>query len=605
MMDTASQEYCWSSVAGLDGNPYLLGEAALDGFDCLFIWFSHSGDYSTGYYPLAFAIMASLLRMNGGKAEIAFWDPDQPDTAMLAGRSMVCFFPQVAGLDTLDKAVAACHASHPDVPLTLFNSEQHQHEMMLCTPRAEDIGRMLLERMPGVDYCLIGEAEASFLALCGAIKDGTMGDASGVEGVPQCLYRSRGGIAVTALPQVPVRFEFLPFPARDNLEKSIAASGVNTASVRVQSSRGCTSACQYCAESCANLPQGGRKKAWLGKPLDLFIQEIEILSQRYGAYYFNVNDSSFEDPGTKGITRMREFFQRVIERAIPASFKIHLRVETLGKLSDQDFDLMKRAGVDILIMGVESGLEYELDSYKKRTTARENVENIDRIDRDGRFFNLLGHLMFSPVLRLEDIDEKLHYLRRIGRGWDYLNISNNLIVFYGSAYHRFLGEQGLDASHGVVTPVVPYRYRDDRVAIVARELSGLRTQIPEVMPLQSLLYDACNLIARYSNPANAHLACHAGDMACFGTLVERVKGRLQDVYTSFAAQLVELVRLGEALPSGATIARDVAGLLAELREGERTVLQRLSGSGFGTDRLHLRTWLSKINVSSNTSQGKV
>jgi hypothetical protein len=461
---------------------------------------------------------------------------------------------------------------------------------------------MLMHQIPVIDFCLIGEAEYSFIALCNALFDG----GGAFHNLPHALYRENGKIHVTTRSQKPVQFESLPFPSRDHLERSLAPSGVNSASIRIQSSRGCISACRYCVESCVNLPQKGRTKAWIEKPLALFIDEIKMLSERYGAYYFNINDSSFEDPGRRGIGRMLRFCSGIKKLGIAASFKIHLRAETLDRLDDKAFDLLKEAGVDIIVVGVESGLPAELDAYGKRATAEIIQRSIRRVDRDGRFFLLTGHMMFSPLLHLDDLPAKVAYLRKIGRGWDYLNLSNNLLVFYGTAFHRAIEMEGLvEKTPGEVRPVVPYRYRDPRVGKISNAVSALRTSIPEVISLQNLLYDACNMRARFSNPSNGHLTLFASQFHEYEQVVNDVKEQLQDIYKCYWDDCYAAVTRGLTIPDAEYIAPDIAGLYDRLCEGERKILTSLHVSGLNTDRLHLKTWLSVINTAKNTSWGRI
>jgi hypothetical protein len=599
-MKRMHQDYCWERVAGLPGNPYFLGRDALAGLDCLFAWFRHGEAFSPNAFPLAFGIMASLVRMNGGKAALEAVDPENPSPEAFRGRRLICFFPQAADLAALERACRVAAAANPAATIALLNSEQHQHEMLLCSPKAEDLGRALMQRLPEVAVCLLGEAEYAFVRLCRSVLAG-----AGLERTPCALYRDGGQVALTEAPQRAVDFSFLPFPARDGLEDSLGPDGVNTASVRVQSSRGCTATCLYCAESRANLPERGRRKAWIGKPLELFVGEIRELSKRYGAYYFNINDSSFEDPGAGGLERMRAFCRAIASEGIAASFKIHLRVETLAKLDDADLDLLKRAGVDVIIMGVESGLASELLFYRKRGTVEAMLHAVDRLDRDGRFFPLLGHMMFSPVLHLEDLPVKTAFLRRIRRGWDYLDLSNNLLVHYGTAYHDALRREGLEAASGEVLPVVPYRYRDPRVATVATDISGLRGRIAAVMPLQHLLYDACNLLSRAGNPANRHLQAAAPEIEAYRQLVALVQHRLEDAYLGYMEQVIESVSRDAARPSDAGLAGEVAKLHERLDQGHRELLERLRAKGLPTGRLCLATWLSVINVAKNTSGGQV
>ena len=67
--------------------------------------------------------------------------------------------------------------------------------------------------------------------------------------VPGCFYRESEQVRESKFPIEHVDFDFLPYPARDYLETTITAEGINISSPRVQSSRGCVSSCSYCVES--------------------------------------------------------------------------------------------------------------------------------------------------------------------------------------------------------------------------------------------------------------------------------------------------------------------------------------------------------------------
>ena len=56
-------------------------------------------------------------------------------------------------------------------------------------------------------------------------------------------------------------------------------------------------------------------------------------------------------------------------------------------------------------------------------------------------------MMFSPVVSIPDIVEKVHFLRDINRAWDFLNLTNRVFVFWGSVMHRDLA-QAIEEHHG-------------------------------------------------------------------------------------------------------------------------------------------------------------
>lgn len=593
----------WRDFAEQKDNPYLL-DRRLDGFKCLLAHLTKEGDLSKSDYPIALGNMASLVRMNGGGADISIKLAGDFNPGDFAGYDFVCFYPMSVMLKPMLEMAQKIKSHFTELKICLFNSEQHQHEMPLCAPRAADWGRELMEECPAIDFILIGEAELAFLNLCAKIASGKYDYAD----LPACLYRENGNINMSAKPIAPVDFDFLPFPARDHLEEAISPEGTNRLSPRVQSSRGCVSSCLYCAESSANITRSGRKKPWLGRDIIRFVDEIEMLNREYGVVFFNIIDSSFEDPGRRGLERMRCFCQEIIRREIEVSFKAHFRMETFDRLDDDAIRLLKEAGMDILVVGVESGVDSELRSYKKITTVEKNIRNIRRLDRFGGFFTLLGYMMFSPCLKLEDLPEKVRFLLEIDRGWDYLNMSNNLIVFRGTAYQDFIESQGLAQEAGKLSTVIPYRYIDERVKIVADEMGSLRGKCPAVISLHNLLYDALNIRARYHNKMNRHLWGKEELFLKFKRELEDLLNSAQETYIAYLTELVELAKSDwkkdaadeiyqRLIPDFAPAAKSQAETMIE------DYIENCRKAGLSTSKLYLKTWMSLINTETNTVGG--
>lgn len=604
MATNSKKDYFWREFKEIPDNCYV-SKRDLSYLKCLFVYLYQTGDFSKNDYPISFGYMTSILRMNGATADIIIQDINLYDKRVYDGYDMVSFFPMVALLRPILEVVSKVKNDYPKMKTCLFNSEQHQHEMVLCTPDAIRLSENILREYPSVDFILIGEAESAFLKLCENLINGLIDFSN----VPACFYRKSNEIKISIAPIQPVNFEHLPFPTRDFLENGISDDGINTFSPRIQSSRGCLSPCTYCIESSSNITTKGRKTPWLGRNIDRFVDEIEYLSKEYKVVFFNVIDSSFEDPGAKGIARMRIFCNEIISRRIKASFKIHLRVETINKLDDKYLGLLKEAGIDILVIGVESSIERELKSYRKITTTEKNLQNIKRLDNFDKFFPLLGHMMFSPVLRLEDMYEKADYLKTINRCWDFLNMTNNVLVFRGTAYHQYLAQKHLTKDCDNLSGVIPYRYEDERVEILANEIGSLKLKLPEATVLNNLLYDSQNMIARYHNNINRHLWVNQKNYLEFKYGIDNLLEEVGDIYYSYFKKLVRLAEKGWSNETAKDIYKKwvYKFIPGSLKKGKMLLFNFTEGfkrAGLSTDKLYLKTWMSLIN-QINTSGGEI
>ncbi len=589
----------WKAFRELPGSPYRSSED-LSGLRCLLVHLTRPGDYSRNEYPLSLGQMASILRMNQAQVTIRIEDAPEFRSDDYAGYDVIAFYPMVTLLPRLLLSIEEIRRTLPSARIVLFNSEQHQHENLLGVPAAPDFARELVEANPGIDAILLGEAEASFLALCEEVATRRFD----LSRVPACVFRADdGSVARSSAPAPPIDFRTLPFPARDRLEAGILEGGRNRLSARIQGSRGCLARCAYCVEGTSNRA-GALSKPWAGRSRDVFLDEIELLSRRFGVCFFNVIDSSFEDPGRGGIRRMVGFSEGVIQRGIEASFKIHLRGETVLKLESDQLATMKQAGIDVVIIGAESGLTSELASYQKIASAEQTREAVARMDAAGPFFTLLGHIMFSPILELEQLGAKLDYLRSLGRTWDYLNLANNVLVYRGTTYHATLERLGLAEPVKWGDALVGYRYRDDRVARVAEGMGALKRLCPEVSALQNLVYDTFNVHARFHNPMNSALREREGAFEDWWATACEARARLGSAFEAYFTDLVDEAG-GGGRAEAASLAAEVKTLLHDQRECFTVFRGDLEGHGLDTTGLFLQTWLSLINTEVNSARGRI
>ncbi len=601
--DYDNNDIFWKNFSKIQNNPYLVGD--LNDFKCLFVFPTPSDDFSKDYYPTPLGTMASLVRMNKGHAKIITPDVKNYNPLDFAGYDLICFYPMIASFSQTMDLPQKIKKDFSNSKICLFNSDQHQHEMMLCAPKAKNLAEKIMQKYSSLDYILVGESEKSFINLCKKIKL----KENDLETIPSCIYRTEGKIKVSNQPIIPVEFKFLPFPSRDYLEEKISPEGINSLSPRIHSSRGCTSQCSFCAESAANITLDGRKQPVLNRDINQFIDEIELLQKNYGAVFFNIMDSSFEDPAKEGIIRMKKFSEGILERKIDASFKIHLRAETIENLDNNFLDLLKLSGVDIIGVGVESALEEELKSYKKRTTVKKSICSMNKLEEQHDFFAIVGYIMFTPELKSEDFLTKVEFLKGINRGWDYMNLSHSMLIFPGSEYHNLLQKRGLEAEHDELAFLIPYNFSEENTRKIADEMSNLKKKCPEVIKLNNALYDAKNLVSRYSNKMNKHLWEKESVFLNFKKNLSEILLVTESKYSSYTHDLFEVIQSSSSdnqkdLIFEKNISPYIPPLLNKTTNLINNVLEDFESFGLSTNKLYLKTWLSLINTQKNIVGGK-
>jgi hypothetical protein len=269
---------------------------------------------------------------------------------------------------------------------------------------------------------------------------------------------------------------------------------------------------------------------------------------------------------------------------------------------------MKEIGVDIIVSGIESGLDDELQAYCSKTDATSNSRVLDKIDSMEIFFTLLGHMMFSPFLCLDDLYSKAEFLRNIHRGWDYLNVSNNVLVYRGTALHAKIVESRLAEPFPPLSILVPYSFLDERVKKVASAVGAIKSYYP-VMELNNLVYDALNISSRALNPMNAEIVKNPDLLRVFRNELENILSKLETAYISCLVNLCDLAA-GKWSENGVRDAmeRNLGALFPEQHQRLQgiidSLLHALERRGVETDRLVLKTWLSAVN-QRNTSGGNV
>ncbi|MEK6873948.1 MAG: hypothetical protein AABW91_03810, partial [Nanoarchaeota archaeon] len=317
------------------------------------------------------------------------------------------------------------------------------------------------------------------------------------------------------------------------------------------------------------------------------------------------------DPGKRGIERMKIFLEEILKRNIEISFKIHLRAESVTKLDDDFLELMKDAGIDVLVIGVESGLEKELASYKKIATVDQNIVTIKRVNSlNGKFYPVLGHMMFSPILSIEDLPKKIAFLKELHHGWDYLELIHSILVYRGTKYHDFIKEKNLELSTPELSPVIHYRFEDERVKKVANKIIQLKTKCQYSSKLNNLLFDAANLISRYSNKMNKHLWKREDIFMEFKEKIDEILFEVEDIYCNYFLSLVKLAKENWNDEKAEKLyLKHVKTTISKIYEETETLIPTLLDSfereGLSTNKLYLKTWKSIVLTQVDTTGGKI
>ncbi len=353
------------------------------------------------------------------------------------------------GLD-IDRSVERVLAVSPDVVGLTVTSGNVQDSRLLMeklkAARPEVViaaggihptlfDRLLLRQVPELDFCLRGEGDVSFGALCARLLKG-----EDVAGIPGLSYRSNGEV-VRGEPQVIDDLDSLPFPDRSLLEYEGYGSqwyGFKLPDLppttTAFSSRGCPFNCSFCADTkiC-----GGRFRA---RSAENVVQELLLLFQQ--GYKFVIY---FDDNLVFNVPRLNKLCELILEN------KIEMRLACAGTvhmLPQSTLDLMHKAGFDLIFIGVESGSDAQLKRFGKPASRNGIAAGIQRAKK-AHIFTLASFVNGAPGETDSDFQATLDFLKEVR---PHLAETNSLMVYPGSRLWEDLNgpdePESLEASFG-------------------------------------------------------------------------------------------------------------------------------------------------------------
>jgi anaerobic magnesium-protoporphyrin IX monomethyl ester cyclase len=417
------------------------------------------GDLVMSPEHLGVAYMTSVLRQVGFTVEIREVPHDRHQEAM---EHLAAFAPKIVCFTLMSLNVQSC------VSLCEQIAERLPDAVIVCGgPAGTFAGMDVLRNNPYIDVVAVGEGEPTMLDLAQRVCLGEPLDNS-----PGICYRAPDG----ALRENQARplihnLEVLPFPARDQLEQH----GNALEYVRVSTSRGCVAHCAFCsAPHLKNRVQSG--KAWRGRGAAQVVDEVAELVSRYSFRTFDFVDSTFEDPdgGRVGKRRVREIAQGILDRGLDIYYNVCMRAENWKDIpEDHDLmDLLVRSGLEKVNVGIESGVQTELELWEKRATVEDNV-TIIRMLREHGIYLAMGFIPFHPYATPETLLQNAAFLRD-NAGHNLRRMTERLEVYPGTSIIAKIEQDGLlDEKYPSTLDPYGYQFMDPVVGRLAKHYASL------------------------------------------------------------------------------------------------------------------------------------
>lgn len=233
-----------------------------------------------------------------------------------------------------------------------------------------------LEAYPEIDVIVRGEGEETLVELVKAVKEKT--DFSGIKGIS-----FRHGQEIRHNPSRPMmeNLDELPFPGYHFVEDYAhryhftMMAGRKARYGMIEASRGCPHRCTFCSQW--KHWQG----TWRHKSVKRVAEEMEFLYQNYGSKLLWLTDDNF------GLgKRMDNLCDELIKRGFSDDITCFMQARCDDIVKNQSLlPKMNKAGINWLLLGVESHSKSTLDSFHKGTKPEDNAKAIKLLKQNNIF----------------------------------------------------------------------------------------------------------------------------------------------------------------------------------------------------------------------------
>jgi radical SAM superfamily enzyme YgiQ (UPF0313 family) len=338
--------------------------------------------------PLSLAYLAAVLEDNGIEVQVldflvTHYSPEK------VRQKLEEYRPQLVGVTcvTLNYHLAAemlqvCKTVDPDI-VTVIGG-----------PHASFTPGETLREAPWIDVVVIGEGDRTIIELVEAVAgDGSFHDIAGI------AFMEEGALVKTAPRPLIDDIDSLPVPARHLIPLSrYRALG---SPCTVITSRGCPYGCIFCS----GRRMLGRKVRF--RDPGLVVDEIEQIKRDYGFPQVNIVDDTF----TVNHPHARQVCEEILKRNLNIKWSAFARVDNM---TDELAALMKRAGCNMVLFGVESADEGILKTIRKGLTP-DDVRNGVRIATGAGIQVYCSFIIGLPGESPETIQKSIAFTDEINR----------------------------------------------------------------------------------------------------------------------------------------------------------------------------------------------
>ncbi len=287
-----------------------------------------------------------------------------------------------------------------------------------------------------VDYAIRGEGEHTYKELIDYIngdkKRMTLKDIDGLS------YKNKEGKVIhNQERQLEPNLDNFPMPRRDLLDdKKYIYLGTRVA--QLESSRGCPHNCKFCC-IIKMWRNSNRPMTYRTKSIKRIMQEVYDIDFRNNFIFF------CEDNFTIKIKRTKKILETLIRSGVPNKiyFSCQSRVDSLYR-NQWLIDLMHKAGMRQVFLGIESVHQQSLDAMNKRNTTPDMVRKVVSMLQDRGISIFGGMIIGFPGETKTMVRQNIQYAKS-------LNMSivqfTPITAFPGTEFYNEMSEKKMVTSH--------------------------------------------------------------------------------------------------------------------------------------------------------------
>lgn len=269
--------------------------------------------------------------------------------------------------------------------------------IVLGGPHATAMPGETLTQIPECDFLVRGEGENILVDLIRHLS----GEKS-LREIRGLSFRENGNNYHCEDAGITRDLDTVPFPDRDSLIDHYRRGDYRSLAFGmpadiITTSRGCPFNCHFCSKVC---------RQYRSRSPENVLSEIDWIIANIKPQHIQVVDDSF----TIEKNRCREILDGIIERDYPCRFSVRSRANAINP---ELLGLMKRAGVETIIYGLESGSQTMLNAFNKKTTVIQNINACTMARKAG--LNSIGNmLLFYPGENRNTLKETGRFIRKAG-----------------------------------------------------------------------------------------------------------------------------------------------------------------------------------------------